>query len=323
VTFVSFVSFVVKFPSDFHTPSRLTPATPANDTRTMATQLRSRFELRPLKEDFGVEALGIDIAKPLDPAIAEALVEAFHRHRILVVRGQSLSPQAHIAFSRIFGELEIHVLNEYHKTDYPEIFELSNIGPDGRPNAVHPDRGTLFWHTDASWRAIPALATILYGERVPRTGGHTMFADMIGAWEALGKADRERFASMRALHDLNVSRLKAGYPDMTDKQRAEVPPVTHPLVRLHPPTGRSALYLGSHAQAIAGLPELESRGLIERLMNHATEPRFIYEHVWAVGDLVMWDNRATVHRGTEYDPAVEPRIVRRTVIKGDAPVAAT
>jgi taurine dioxygenase len=288
----------------------------------MATQLRDTFELRALRDDFGVEALGIDISRPLAPAIRDALVEGFHRHRILVVRGQTLSPEAHIAFSRNFGELEIHVLNEYHKAQYPEIFELSNIGPDGKPNAVHPDRGTLFWHTDASWRAKPALATILYGEKVPSNGGHTMFADMIGAYEALGRAERERYLSLRVLHDLNVSRRKAGYPDMTEAQRREVPPVVQPLVRLHPPTGRKAIYLGSHGQEFLDMPEVESRGLMERIMNHCTEPRFIYEHVWQAGDLVMWDNRATLHRGTEYDTALEPRVVRRTVIKGDAPIAA-
>ena len=287
----------------------------------MATQLRPRLDLRPLHGDFGIEAAGIDIAGPLDPETAEALRAAFHRHRILVVRGQDLTPEAHIAFSRIFGTLEIHVLNEYHKPTHPEIFELSNIGPDGRPNAVHPDRGTLFWHTDASFQATPALATILYAEQAPETGGHTMFADMIGAYEALGRAERERYLSLRVRHDLHISRLKAGYPGMTEAQRAKAPPVVHPLVRLHPPTGRKAIYLGSHGQEFLDMPEVESRGLIERVMNHCTEPRFIYEHVWRAGDLVMWDNRATVHRGTEYDTAAEPRVVRRTVIKGDAPIA--
>lgn len=288
----------------------------------MATQLRPTLRFRPLAGDFGVEAEGVDIARPLDPATAEALSAAFHRHRILVVRGQSLSPEAHIAFSRTFGQLEIHVLNEYHKPTHPEIFELSNIGADGRPNAVHPDRGTLFWHTDASFQATPALATILYAEQVPANGGHTMFADMIGAYEALGRAERERYLGLRVRHDLHISRLKAGYPGMTEAQRAKAPPVVHPLVRLHPPTGRKALYLGSHGQEVLGLPEVESRGLIERIMNHATEPRFLYEHVWRAGDLVMWDNRATVHRATEYDTALEPRVVRRTVIKGDAPIPA-
>ncbi len=279
------------------------------------------MRLRALHGDFGVEAIGVDAAQPLDAATVAALRAAFDRHRILVLRDQQLPPAAHVAFSRHFGELEIHVLDQYHKDRHPEIFELSNLGPDGKPNAVHPDRGTLFWHTDASWQAKPALATLLYGERVPANGGHTMFADMIGAFEAFGAAEREYFATLRVRHDLNVSRLKAGYPPMTPDQRARRPPVEQPLVRMHAPTGRRAIYLGSHGQEIVGLPDLESRGLIERIMNHCTEPRFVYEHVWRAGDLVMWDNGATVHRGTEYDTAAEPRLVRRTVVRGETPVA--
>lgn len=288
----------------------------------MAQMLQHGFELVPLRGDFGVEAVGVDIGRPLDAGTVRALRDAFDRHRVLVVRGQELPPAAHVAFTRYFGTLEIHVLNEYHKNAHPEIFELSNIGPDGRPNAVHPDRGTLFWHSDGSFQKTPALATLLYAEQVPSAGGHTLFADMIGAFEAFGAAEKARFATLRVLHDLHVSRLKAGYPGMTDAQRAQAPPVEQPLVRLHPPTGRLALYLGSHGQQFVGLSEVESRGLFERIMNHCTEPRFIYEHVWRPGDLVMWDNRATVHRGTEYDTAAEPRVVRRTVLQGQAPIPA-
>lgn len=280
------------------------------------------LELVPLHGDFGVEARGVDISRPLDAATVAALRDAFGRHRLLVVRGQHLPPEAHIAFTRHFGELEVHVLNEYHKARHPEIFELSNIGPDGKPNAVHPDRGTLFWHSDASFQKVPALATLLYAEQVPRDGGHTMFADMIGAYEALGAGERERYRAMRVMHDLHVSRMKAGYAGMTEAQRRQAPPVEQPLVRVHPPTGRLALYLGSHGQEFVGMTEYESRGLFERIMNHCTEPRFVYDHVWKPGDLVMWDNRATVHRGTEYDTAAEPRVVRRTVLKGEAVVAA-
>ncbi len=280
------------------------------------------LKLVPLCGDFGVEALGLDISQTLGVATIQALRAGFDRHRLLVVRGQNLAPAAHIAFTRYFGEPEIHVLNEYHQSLHPEIFELSNIGADGKPNAVHPDRGTLFWHSDGSFQQTPALATLLYAEQVPTKGGHTLFADMIGAFEALGTAERSRFRTLRVLHDLHVSRLKAGYDGMTDAQRLQAPPVEQPLVRIHTPTGRHALYLGSHGQDFVGCSEHESRGLFERIMNHCTEPRFIYEHVWRAGDLVMWDNTATVHRGTEYDTATEPRVVRRTVLKGSAVVAA-
>jgi taurine dioxygenase len=213
----------------------------------------------------------------------------------------------------------VHVLDQYHASRHPEIFVLSNVGPDGKPNRVHPDRGTLVWHTDASFQRRPAHATILYAEMVPAEGGHTLFADTLSAFEALGDADRAAFGSLRVEHDLSVSREKAGYGPLPPEQRAKVPAVEHPLVRTHPPTRRRGLYLGSHAQRIVGVPARESEGLIERLMAHVTEPRFVYDHAWRAGDLVMWDNRAVLHRATEYDTAVEPRIVRRTVISGDEP----
>jgi len=245
--------------------------------------------------------------------------ELFDAHLVLVFRGQRLSPDHHIAFSRHFGDLEIHVLDQYHASAHPELFVLSNVGPDGRPNHVHPDRGTLVWHTDASWSRRPAYATLLYAEAAPRAGGHTLFADTLSAFEALGAEDRARLGTLRAVHDLGLSREKAGYGPLPPDQRAKAPAVEHPLVRTHPANGRRGLYLGSHAHRIVGLSDLESAGLLERLMAHVTEPRFVYDHAWRPGDLVMWDNRAVLHRATEYDTAVEPRIVRRTVVKGEEP----
>lgn len=272
---------------------------------------------RPLGATFGVEVTDLDLSLPLGPETAAELRAVFDRALLLVFRGQTLSPEAHIAFSRIFGELEVHVLDQYNASRYPELFVLSNVGVDGRPNRVHPDRGTLVWHTDASWARCPAYATLLYSEAVPRAGGHTLFADTLSAFEALSEEDRARFAVMQAVHDLNTSREKAGYGAMPAAQRAKVPPVEHPLVRTHPPTGRRGLYLGSHAHRIVGLSEAESAGTIERLMAHITEPRFVHDHSWRPGDLVMWDNRAVLHRATEYDTAIEPRIVRRTVVMGE------
>ena len=274
---------------------------------------------RPLTHGFGVEIPGLDLSEALHPGIAQAVRELFDRHLVLVFRGQHLSPDDHIAFSRHFGDLEIHVLDQYNASAHPELFVLSNVGPDGRPNRVHPDRGTLVWHTDASWSRRPAYATLLYAEAAPSTGGHTLFADTLSAFEALGEEDRARLMTMRAIHDLGLSREKAGYGPLPPEQRAKAPAVEHPLVRTHPPTGRRGLYLGSHAHRLVGLPDPESAGLLERLMAHITEPRFVYDHAWRPGDLVMWDNRAVLHRATEYDTAVEPRIVRRTVVKGEEP----
>jgi taurine dioxygenase len=277
------------------------------------------LRLRPLTPSFGTEVAGLDLSLPLAPAAAAEMRALFDERLVLLFRGQRLSPEAHIAFGRHFGTLEIHVLDQYHAAQHPELFVLSNLGPDGRPNRVHPDFGTLVWHTDASFQRRPAYATILYAEAAPRAGGHTLFADTLSAFEALSEADRDRFASMRVIHDLSISREKAGYGPLPPDQRAKAPAVEHPLVRTHPPSGRRGLYLGSHAQRIVGLAPYESAGLIERLMAHATEPRFVYDHAWRPGDLLMWDNRAVLHRATEYDTALEPRIVRRTVVQGDEP----
>ncbi len=283
------------------------------------TASRIALDLRALTPRFGAEVRGLDLRSAIAPATAAALRSAFERYLVLLFRDQQLAPEQHIAFSRHFGPLEVHVLDQYHASRNPEIFVLSNVGPDGKPNRVHPDRGTLVWHTDASFQRRPAHATILYAEIVPAEGGHTLFADTVSAFEALGEADRAAFASVRVVHDLSISREKAGYGPLPPEQRAKAPAVEHPLVRTHPPTGRRGLYLGSHAQRIVGVPERESEGLIERLMAHITEPRFVYDHAWRAGDLLMWDNRAVLHRATEYDTAVEPRIVRRTVISGDEP----
>ena len=285
----------------------------------MALTTTAGFTLRPLTSAFGVEVAGLDLSQPLDPESAAGLRRLFDERLVLLFREQRLGPDEHIAFSRHFGVLEVHVLDQYHASRHPEIFVLSNVGPDGRPNRVHPDRGTLVWHTDASFQRRPAHATILYAEAAPGTGGHTLFADTLSAFEALSAEDRERFSALRVVHDLSISREKAGYGPLPPEQRAKAPAVEHPLVRTHPPTGRRGLYLGSHAQQIAGLGPYESAGLIERLMAHITEPRFVLDHTWRPGDLLMWDNRAVLHRATEYDTAVEPRIVRRTVIKGDEP----
>jgi alpha-ketoglutarate-dependent 2,4-dichlorophenoxyacetate dioxygenase len=284
--------------------------------RTAADAL---LQARPLTPSFGVEVCALDLSEPLPPAAAAELRALFDQHLVLLFRDQRLLPERHIAFARNFGPLEVHVLDQYHADRHPELFVLSNVGPDGRPNQVHPDRGTLVWHTDASFQRCPALATILYAEAVPQAGGHTLFADTLSAFEALSLADQEWLAAKRAVHDLSVSREKAGYGPLPAEQGVKVPAVEHPLVRTHPPTGRRGLYLGSHAQRIAGLPDVESAGLIERLIAHITEPRFVYDHAWRAGDLLMWDNRAVLHRATEYDTAVEPRIVRRAVVAGDEP----
>lgn len=264
------------------------------------------FTVRPLTRGFGAEVIGLELSRPPDAGVIAQLKDLFDRHLVLLFRAHRLLPAAQIAFSRRFGELQM-----------PELRVFSNVGPDGRPKGKHPDRGTLVWHTDSSYAAHPPYASLLYAEVTPSSGGHTLFADTLSACEALSEPDQARLSPLRVIHDQRASRRRSGYGPLPPEQAK--PPVEHPLLRTHPPTGRRGIYLGSHADRVVGLSDDESAGLIERLMAHATRPRFVYEHAWRPGDLLMWDNRAVLHRATEYDTAIESRIMRRAVLKGNAP----
>lgn len=279
------------------------------------------LELSPISPVMGAEVHGIDLAAPMSAETFAAIRAAFNRHMLLRFPSQKLDEAAFVAFSRRFGELQIHVLDEYRHPRFPEIYVLSNVDrATGHTTGRHPDLGTLVWHSDLSFQRRPALATILYGIEVPKAGGETLFADLASAYDALDAATRRHIAGLRAVHDLDYSRQRAGAPPMTVAQRAEAPPVDHPLVRTHPETGRKGLYISHHISRIEGLPEAESRALLAELMAHATGARFVYANRWQSGDVVMWDNRATMHRATEYDAALERRVIHRTVVKGDVPV---
>jgi taurine dioxygenase len=279
------------------------------------------LDIAPISPVMGAEVHGIDLAAPMDGDTFAAIRAAFNRHMLLRFPAQTLDETALVAFSRRFGELQIHVLDEYRHPKFPEIYVLSNVDrATGRTTGRHPDLGTLVWHSDLSFQRRPALATILYGIEVPKTGGETLFADLCAAYDALDDAAKRRIAGLRAIHDLDYSRQRAGAPPMTASQRAEAPPVDHPLVRTHPETGRKGLYISHHISRIEGVPEPEARALLAELMAHATSPRFVYANRWQSGDVVMWDNRATMHRATEYDAAGERRVIHRTVVQGDVPV---
>jgi taurine dioxygenase len=268
----------------------------------------------------GAEVLGVDLSLPLDKHHFETILEAFRRHLLLVFPGQRIDEAEQVAFSRRFGDLQVHVLDQYRHPRHPEIYVLSNVDQTGRTTGSHPDKGTLVWHSDLSFQRRPALATILYGIEVPGTGGDTLFADLYAAYDALEGGMKEFLSAKKAVHDLDVSRRRAGEPPMTLRQRAAAPPVEHPVVRTHPDTGRKVLYISRHVSHVAGLPREESDALLERLMKHATQERFVLRHCWGVRDVVMWDNRCTMHCATRYDPGAERRVIHRTVVKGDVPV---
>ena len=211
-------------------------------------------------------------------------------------------------------------MNQYHANQHPELYFLSNLDADGKPSGKHPDRGTMVWHTDGSWRRVTGQATMLYAEQIPSRGGGTQFADMYSAYEALAPEERARLGRMRAVHSLDFSRNRRhGEDPMTEAQRAAVPPVDHPIVRTHPETGRKCIFLGDHAESIVGMGYDEGRDFIEALNQRVVGLARRYEHRWRPRDFMVWDNRCLMHKAEGYDTALEPRVVRRCTVLGEEP----
>lgn len=279
------------------------------------------FSVRPLSPPLGAEISGVDLASDISDELFGALYRAFLRYQVLLFPPQDLSPARQVAFGSRFGELQIHVMNQYHADGYPELYRLSNLDEHGRPSGRHPDKGTLAWHTDGSWQRVTGQATIIYGEVMPERGGETHFCDMYGAYERLDTTWKTRIADLRAVHNLDFSRNRRhGEDPLTEAQRRAKPPVDHPVVRTHPETGRKCLYLGDHAESIVGMPYDEGRALIEELNNLAIHPELTYEHRWTLRELIVWDNRCVLHRATPYDAATQPRVIRRCTVLGEVPV---
>ena len=284
------------------------------------TQTPPPFTVRPLTPRLGAELSGIDFAAGISDALFASIREAWLRYQVLLFPAQDVPSAAQVAFARHFGEVQIHIMSQYHADGYPELYRLSNLDENGKPNGRHPDRGTLAWHTDGSWQRVTGQATIIYGEVMPETGGETHFADMYGAYERLDAKWKACIASMRAVHNLDFSRTRRhGEDPMTDAQRREKPPVDQPVVRTHPETGRKCLYLGDHAEYIVGMPYDEGRALIEELNALAIHPDLTYEHRWTARELLLWDNRCVMHRATPYDPATQGRVIRRCTVLGEVP----
>jgi alpha-ketoglutarate-dependent taurine dioxygenase len=277
------------------------------------------LRLRPLAGELGAEVLGVQVAD-IDDAAFPALYAAFLRHQLLLFRDQRLPPAAQVAFARRFGKVQVHVMDQYHASAYPELYTLSNLDADGRPSGRHPDRGTLAWHTDGSWQRVTGQATMLYAEQIPSEGGDTSFADMYTAYDALGPAERARLEGLRAIHNLNFSRNRRhGEEPMSEAQRNAVPPVDHPILRTHPETGRKCVFLGDHAESIEGMDYAAGRALIDALNERIVALARVYTHRWRPGDFMVWDNRCLLHKAESYDTAREPRVIRRCTVLGEVP----
>lgn len=280
------------------------------------------IDITPALRGYTAEVSGIDLSRALDNESFDRLHRAFLDHSILVFRGQKLSNEQHIEFSRRFGELEIHTAKHWLLPEYPEILVLSNRGEEGTKPIVN---GGAFWHSDITYKARPPLGSLLYALEVPPEGGDTLYADMYGAYETLDEETKRRVEGLRAIHRYadryrQMAREDTERPALTAEQLAEVPDVEHPLVRTHPETGRRALFVNEgFTVGIVGMDESQSRALLESLFAHSTRDELVYRHRWHAGDLVFWDNRCTMHRATEYD-LCHTRSMRRTTISGSVPI---
>jgi alpha-ketoglutarate-dependent 2,4-dichlorophenoxyacetate dioxygenase len=279
---------------------------------------------------FAAEVEGIDMTKPLSPGDVTAIHAAMDRYAVLVFHDQSITDDQQLAFTRSLGEIELAVGTSLRAPDeyrLPTTFaDVSNLDQNHKVFA-RDDRRRLFalgnrlWHSDSSFKVIPAKYSLLHARSIPSRGGNTEFAYMVAAYDALDEETRAQVEDLICEHSQIFSRQQLGFTDFTDEERTRFAPVRQRLVRVHPGTGRRSLYLSSHAGTILGWPTPEARFFLRDLVEHATQREFVYSHKWRVGDLVMWDNRQTMHRARPF-PAHEPRDMRRTTIKGDGPTVA-
>ena len=279
--------------------------------------------VKQLHPVFVGEVTGLDLRRPADPALLAEVEAAIDRYGVLVFPGQFIDDDQLLAFSQHLGPLETTAkssLDMKHRLGDPRLADISNVDENDRLFALNDRRrmynlGNQLWHTDASFRRVPAKFSLLHARVLPPTGGETEFADLRAAYDALDPAMQAKIEGLVAEHSIWHSRARLGFTDFSEEERAKLPPVPQMLVRRHPGSGRKTLYLASHAAHIVGWPEAEGRPLIDELIGFATQPRFVYTHTWRLGDLVMWDNRCTMHRGLPWDEANHRRDLRRTTIR--------
>ncbi|MEM7250137.1 MAG: TauD/TfdA family dioxygenase [Pseudomonadota bacterium] len=300
-----------------------------------SNQQSSSITIVPTGASLGAEVQGVDLAQPVGETTRRALIDAWARHMVLLFRGQVLSPAAQIDAARIFGQPEIPAAAKYYEAvgkaqnaTARELMVISNLGPDGKPTAVNDGLGSgeVHWHSDNSYIEAPPAGSMLYSLEIPPDGGETSFANQYAAYETLPPDIKKALVGRYARHD--ASRNSAGVlrPGLSEPRTPdEVPGPNHPLVRTHPLTARPALYLGRRrsypSQFVIDMETSQSESLLDTLWSHATKPQFVWTHRWRVGDVLLWDNRAVMHRREGHDPT-KRRIMHRVQIEGEAVVAA-
>jgi taurine dioxygenase len=269
--------------------------------------------------------IDFDLAQDIDDATFREIEHAFHENIVVVFRGQNLSNARHIEFSRMFGELEVHIVRKYLLPDFPEILLISNIRDEHGEHIGLADAG-FTWHSDTSYRRRPSRCSLLYAKEVPQRDGRplgdTVFANTIAAYEALPESMKQRLAGLKAIHRYSARRRVAGSPrpKLTREQLDETPDIAHPIVRTHPFTGRKSLYVtAGECVGIENMPEDEAIDLIAELDAHCVRPEFLYRHKWQVGDLLMWDNTSAMHLAICDYALPERRLMHRTTVIGTVP----
>lgn len=294
-----------------------------------AIATEDRLKLRRIHPTFGAEIAGLDLSHPLDDATFAALRDAFETYGLLVLHDQSLSMDQQLAFSRRFGPLEAFPEEAVQKVK-PEFYNISNVDESNRIAGAKSVQWRLLqfnalWHTDSSYRTIPALASILLALEVPdasEPGGQTEYADMFAAHDALPETMKTRMVGRHMVHTPEFDRvLDPGLPPFPNEKKWGLPPVTHPIIRYHRDKKRCSIYVTANAGSEVGGMELDQgRAFLKEIIAFATEPRFVYRHQWRAGDLLMWDNRRLLHRAVPFDVDRQRRVMRRTTVGGSEPV---
>jgi alpha-ketoglutarate-dependent 2,4-dichlorophenoxyacetate dioxygenase len=281
------------------------------------------FTAKPLHPLFAAEIEGLDLRQPIAPDLIEAVEKAMDRYAVVVFRGQHFDDEQQMAFAKQFGSIELTRSNvDVDKQRLTKgMGDVSNLGVDGNILARDARRrmfnlGNQLWHSDSSFKPVPAKYSMLHARSIPPVGGETEFADMRAAWDALPEEMQHRIKDLVCEHSLLFSRAMLGFTEFTEAERAMFAPVRQRLVRRHPNTGRRSLFLSSHIGRIEDWPVPEALALIRDLTEHATQREFVHRHEWQVNDLVVWDNRCTMHRGRAFDDQRYPRDMRRVTLEG-------
>ncbi|AIY41768.1 Putative alkylsulfatase [Collimonas arenae] len=292
------------------------------DAPSPAVASSQEFEIKPVRGPLGAEITGLDLNMPLSGTELARIRSALVKYGLLVFREQRITPEQHIAFSRCFGSLQVHVLNHFHLHGHPEILIVSNVVENGKPIGL-VDAGAD-WHSDLSYMPKPSLGSLLHAQELPAEQGDTLFANMFNAYDTLPADVKQLLEGRRAVHSYvyryrRLQKLSPWRADLTQKQIDEVPEVEHPVIRVHPESGRKALFVSEgFTSHIIGLPKDESDALLRFLHEHTIRPENVYRHQWRARDMVFWDNRSTVHYA-----AITPQHLRRTLyrttVEGDVP----